>query len=126
MLLNCDDDKFWGQHLILNCKAAGTGNQNISDLEKVREFVDDLVNVIDMEKHGEIKIDKFGEGKLFGISFCQFIKTSSIVGHLCDENKNAYFDIFSCKPFMIVKVVECVQKWFDFESIQQINLHRGV
>jgi len=123
MLINCDDDKFWGQHLILNCK---NGNDATTDMEKVALFVDDLVQVIDMKKHGEIKIERFGEDKLVGISFCQFIETSSIVGHLCDVNKNAYFDIFSCKQFHTSKVVECLQKWFDFEAIQQINLNRGV
>jgi S-adenosylmethionine/arginine decarboxylase-like enzyme len=124
MLLNCSDDKFWGQHLILNCKASA--NDAVLDKEKVCAFVDELISVIQMKKHGDIKIESFGEGKLAGISFCQFIETSSIVGHLCDESKDAYFDIFSCKPFHTSKVVECVQNWFDFELVQQVNLNRGV
>ena len=67
-MLNCRKDKFWGQHLLLNCKE---GNDNVKDIEKVKEFVNELVEKIDMEKHGEIFIDRFGEGDLFGISCCQ-------------------------------------------------------
>lgn len=124
MLVNCEHGKFWAQHLILNCKSSGNGA--VKDLDKVQGFVDDLVNSIEMQKHGDLKIEKFGNGKLFGFSFCQFIETSSITGHLCDESGDAYIDIVSCKAYQTRLVIECVQKWFDFECIQQINLERGV
>ena len=123
MLVNCEKDKFWGQHLILNCKA---GNEGVSDKNVVCAFVDELVKEIDMEKHGEIVIDRFGEGCLVGISFCQFIKTSSIVGHLCDESHDFYLDIFSCKRFSEAKVLEVVRKHFNPEMVERINLERGV
>jgi S-adenosylmethionine/arginine decarboxylase-like enzyme len=123
MITNCEPDKFWGQHVILNCKK---GNEAVSDKQKICDFVDDLIILIDMEKHGEIKIDRFGEGKLVGISFCQFIKTSSIVGHLCDETGDFYLDVFSCKRFITVDVVNCVRKHFNPEMVEQINIERGV
>lgn len=123
MITNCEPDKFWGQHLILNCKK---GNEAVSDIDRVKAFVDDLVVLIDMEKHDEIKIDRFGEGKLVGISFCQFIKTSSIVGHLCDESKDFYLDVFSCKRFITAHVLNCVRKHFNPEIVEQINIERGV
>jgi S-adenosylmethionine/arginine decarboxylase-like enzyme len=123
MITNCEPDKFWGQHLILNCKK---GTEAVSDIDKVKAFVEDLIVVIDMEKHGDIKIDRFGEGSLVGISFCQFIKTSSIVGHLCDESKDFYLDIFSCKRFITSDVVACVRRHFNPEMMEQINIERGV
>lgn len=123
MLKNCELDKFWGQHLILNCKK---GDERVKDMEVVKTFVDELVVKIDMEKHGEINIDRFGEGCLVGISFCQFIKTSSIVGHLCDETKDFYLDIFSCKRFNDADVIECIRKHFNPEVVESIHLERGV
>ena len=85
-----------------------------------------MVVKIDMEKHGELVIDRFGEGKLLGISFCQFIKTSSIVGHLCDNTKDFYLDIFSCRRFNPADVVEVVCKHFGPTMVEQISLDRGV
>jgi S-adenosylmethionine/arginine decarboxylase-like enzyme len=123
MITNCELDKFWGQHLILNCKK---GNEAVRDIEKVKEFVDDLIVVINMEKHGDLKIERFGEGDLQGISFCQFIKTSSIVGHLCDISGNFYLDIFSCKRFHSTDVLNCVRKHFNPEMAEQINIDRGI
>ena len=123
MLVNCDIDKFWGQHLMLDCKS---GNENVTRLEAIQPFIDDLVKKIDMQKHGELKVERFGKGDLVGISFCQFIETSSIVGHFCDSTRNLYLDIFSCKQFLIKEVIDVVRAHFNPEMIKQINLNRGV
>ena len=122
-MLNCRKDKFWGQHLLLNCKE---GNDNVKDIEKVKEFVNELVEKIDMEKHGEIFIDRFGEGDLFGISCCQFIKTSSIVGHFCDNTKDFYLDIFSCKKFDTLIVLNLVRTFFSPIMSADTCVDRGV
>jgi hypothetical protein len=121
--MNCKDEDFFGQELILNCKE---GNENVTDMEKIREFIDELVTRLKMEKHGDLKIDRFGEGDLIGISCCQFIKTSSIVGHFSDVNRNFYLNIFSCKRFDESEVVSVIRKHFNPTMAQRINLNRGV
>ena len=121
--MQCEPSEFFGQELVLNCKS---GNENVLDMNKITEFVDDLVVKIDMIKHGDIKIERFGEGDLVGVSCCQFIKTSSIVGHFCDISKDFYLNIFSCKRFSEDVVVDCVRKWFEPTQIKRINLMRGI
>lgn len=122
-LVNCSPEKWWGSHLIIDC---ASGNDNVSSIIAVRVFIDDLVKTIDMEKHGPIQIDRFGEGDLKGISCCQFIKTSSIVGHFCDVNRNFYLDIFSCKRFSTSKVLECVRKHFNPDIVKHSLVERGI
>lgn len=45
---------------------------------------------------------------LIGWSAVQFIHTSSVVVHACECTGEVYVNLFSCKPFDEVKVVEAV------------------
>ena len=120
---HCDEDKWWGQELIVNCRA---GNDAVCNAEKIQAFVDDLVNEIEMEKHGDADICHFGTGHLAGFTLIQKIKTSSIVFHFCDESKNFYGNIFSCRRFSVQKVRNCLLKHFQPKQNQELTLHRGI
>ena len=119
----CEEDKFFGQELILNCRA---GNDAVCDKEKIQAFLNELIVDIEMEKEGDSDITHFGEGKLAGWTMLQKIKTSSIVFHFCDDTKNFYGNLFSCKKFSTIKVRDCVLKHFAPNLIQELTLNRGV
>ena len=67
--------------------------------EKIREFIVKLCDLIQMERHGDVLIERFGEGEIEGYSAFQFIKTSSVTAHLDETQDRAFIDIFSCKIF---------------------------
>ena len=121
---NCKPYQYWGSHMILNCK--GGDKDKVKDKEHIRAFVDELVEKIKMEKHGDAIIEHFGAGNLAGITLVQLIKTSSIVFHFCDETGDAYGDVFSCKPFDAGVVLDVIQKYFSFKMVQNMKFDRGV
>ena len=72
----------------------------ITSPEAIRKFVVELCDLIDMQRHGECLIERFGSGDLEGYSVFQFIETSCVSAHFDEKIGNAaYLDIFSCKYF---------------------------
>ena len=105
--------EYWGHHLILDCKSGS--KQLISDKQNLKNFVDELVNRIDMVAVGEpiIKYLASNAGDKAGYSLVQLIETCSIVGHFINSSGDFYLDVFSCKEFEIEKVTECVDQFFS-------------
>ena len=82
--------------------------------EKIKEFVLELCERINMVRHGECQIERFGEGDLEGYSMFQFIETSSITAHFDEKVANAaYIDIFSCKYFNPLEASEFAKEFFE-------------
>ena len=104
--------EYWGYHLILDCKSGS--KKLIRDKQNLKNFVDELVNRIDMVAVGEPIIKYLASNAVdkAGYSLVQLIETSSIVGHFIDSSGNFYLDVFSCKEFEIEKVTECVDEFF--------------
>lgn len=121
--MNCEEHQFWGQHLIMNCKA---GNDAVLDKEAILKFKDELIPAIEMEAHGEPMIEHFGSGHLAGWTLVQLIKTSNITIHFCDDSHDFYVDIFSCKRFSVLTVRELVLKHFAPKQTQELTLDRGI
>ena len=105
--------EYWGYHLILDCKSGS--KKLIRDKQNLKNFVDELVNRIDMVAVGEPIIKYLASNAVdkAGYSLVQLIETSSIVGHFIDSSGNFYLDVFSCKEFEIEKVTECVDEFFS-------------
>ena len=105
--------EYWGHHLILDCKSGS--KKLIRDKQNLKNFVDELVNRIDMVAVGEpiIKFLASNAVDKAGYSLVQFIETSSIVGHFINSSGDFYLDVFSCKEFEIEKVTECVDEFFS-------------
>jgi len=103
--------KFWGYHLILDCKECNI--DNITKEDNIYRFVEHLVKDIDMKAYGEPIIKHFATHNedASGYSLVQLIETSSITGHFVDLTGDAYIDIFSCKEFDI-DIVQDVVRWF--------------
>ncbi len=115
--------KAWGQHLILDIAGC---NDNICDEATIRAFVKALLEAIDMVAYGEPVIEHFAEHvpDAAGYSMVQLIETSAVTGHFSDKNRDAYLDIFSCKPFDNDKAIAVTDKHFEPESIHMLSLAR--
>lgn len=106
----------WGYHLTLDCKACDISK--ISDYNVVHDFAKQLVKDIDMVAYGEPQIVNFGSGNKAGFTLVQLIETSNICAHFCNEDGNAYIDVFSCKPFEEEAVVKLVNQFFNPSKIK--------
>ena len=113
----------FGQHLVID--AAGC-NDRISDREAIAAFAEDLVKAIDMKAYGSPWIEHFGHDlpKASGFTLVQLIETSNISAHFCDHSGEAYFDIFSCKPFDEAVAVEVVDQYFEPDVCETRSLRR--
>ena len=100
-------------------------NKNIAIRGQIVQFVKDLVVRIDMEAHGEPIVEYLlpGDPKQ-GYSLMQLITTSNICGHFMELDGTAYFDVFSCKPFVPEVAINCVRDYFSPGSIRQHFLYR--
>ena len=106
----------WGYHLTLDCKACDI--PAIKDYETIWMFTKQLVKDIDMVAFGDPQIVNFGSGNKAGYTLIQLIETSNICAHFCNDDGNAYLDVFSCKPFEADTVVKLVQEFFRPERIK--------
>jgi S-adenosylmethionine/arginine decarboxylase-like enzyme len=115
---------YWGYHLILDCKSCI--KEKVVSKENINKFVKTLVKEIDMKAYKEPTIEHFAthNPSAAGYSMVQLIETSSITAHLVDESGDAYFDIFSCKPFNIEIVKVVVNSFFEPKKIKVTYLTR--
>lgn len=107
MVNNVDGKRYFGKHLILDVYEC---SEDIYDVEFWKRWIPTLVDLIDMKAHGPLRIEKFGDGELHGISAMQFIETSSIVLHNEKRNNGVHLDVFSCADFDEYKVYDYVRK----------------
>jgi len=71
-----------------------------------------------MIPYGDPILKHFGEGSKAGFTLVQLIETSNITAHFCDESRDIYLDVFSCKDYDPKKVVEIVETYFYPSSIR--------
>ena len=115
----------WGKHLIID---AENGNiSKITDKDHIAKFVDNLIEKIDMVKYGPLWIERFATHDVnkAGISFVQMIETSNVTGHFVEKNGDFYLDIFSCKEFDPIIVLELVDDYFQPENMVYEEILRG-
>jgi S-adenosylmethionine/arginine decarboxylase-like enzyme len=107
----------WGYELILdlfNC------NRNcITQKEPIREYIRQVLNLINMKPYGKCRVERFGEGDINGISAFQFLMTSSITIHCREDNghNDCYINLFSCKEFSPEKVIIFSQVFFNAKAV---------
>ena len=99
----------WGYHLIVDCTQC---NDGVCDEDRIKQFLEDLVTTLEMTAHGEPMINHFGHDNKKGYSAVQLITTSNISCHFCDESRDAYIDIFSCKEYDPENALECIMRHF--------------
>ncbi len=78
----------------------GCDPQTIRDAEKIKQFVVELCDLIEMKRFGETVVVHFGEDeRVAGFSMMQLIETSLISAHFANQTNTVYLDVFSCKAY---------------------------
>jgi S-adenosylmethionine/arginine decarboxylase-like enzyme len=107
----------WGLYTSVDLK--GCNPATIRDAEKIREFIIELCDLIDMKRFGEPQIIHFGPNeRVAGYSMTQLIETSLVSGHFANDTNSAYLDIFSCKEYAPGVMAEFCKKFFGAESVK--------
>ena len=85
----------------------------IRSAEKIRQFVVELCDLIEMKRFGETIVVNFGEDeRVAGYSMAQLIETSLISAHFANLTNTVYLDVFSCKPYDPEVVADFAQRFF--------------
>jgi S-adenosylmethionine/arginine decarboxylase-like enzyme len=115
---------YWGYHAIFDC--ANCDFASITNPDVLKEWVEALVEEIEMVPYGDPQIIHFGhnEEHLAGWTVLQFIETSNIMAHFCDNSREAYIDVFSCKPFSVEIALEVISRFFHPTKIRTTFLTR--
>ena len=81
--------------------------------EKIRQYVNELCELIQMKKFGDCIVVNFGEDeRVAGFSMIQLIETSCISGHFANQSNSIYIDIFSCKFYEQDAAVKFTKEFF--------------
>jgi len=110
------NENAWG--LATNVDLYGCNPDTIRDAGKIKQFVTELCELIDMKRFGETEVVHFGPNdKVAGYSMTQLIETSLISGHFANSTNAAYIDVFSCKEYDPEVVAEYTKKFFGADSV---------
>ncbi len=98
----------------------------IRDAQKIKEFVMELCDLIEMKRFGETIVVEFGDDpRVHGFSMTQLIETSLISGHFANETNSVYLDIFSCKEYPPFKAAEFAKEFFKASEYKVNIIFRG-
>jgi len=91
--------------------------KTIRSAEKIKQYVIELCELIEMKRFGKCTVVHFGEDEaVAGYSMTQLIETSLISGHFANLTNNSYIDIFSCKPYDPAVVAKFTKDFFEAEE----------
>lgn len=87
----------------------------IRDAEKIKAFVIELCEKIDVQRFGECQVVHFADHDedVAGYSMVQLIETSLISGHFANKTNHTYLDVFSCKYFDPDIVAAYAEEFFE-------------
>jgi S-adenosylmethionine decarboxylase len=115
----------FGPHLMLDCRQCDY--DKISDLAYVFQVLDQLPDTIGMTKITQPYVFPYSglvpEDK--GITGTVIIAESHITFHSFVEKDYFFFDIFSCKPFEVERVVDYITEAFGVRDFEKHVAHRG-
>lgn len=123
--MNKDINKsnMWGMTTSIDLHSCNP--KTLRSAEKIKEFVKELVKLIDMKAFGDTQVVHFGEDeKVAGFSMIQLIETSLISGHFANLTNNVYLDIFSCKAYDPEIVAEFAKKFFEARDYNKKTIYR--
>jgi len=106
------EQEYWGKHYLLDC--LGCNKNSIKDENILKQFLNTLVERIDMKAYGNPIIAHFAthDPSKGGYTICQMIETSLIDGHFVDKTGEAYISVHSCKEFNTEDVKDVVKEFF--------------
>jgi len=120
-----EESPVWG--LLTSIDLGDCNPEIIRNAEKIKQYVRELCEQIDMKRFGETVVVDFGDDpKVAGFSMTQLIETSLISGHFGSEfTRYVYLDIFSCKWYDQEKAVEFTKNFFKAEKVKFSVVIRG-
>jgi S-adenosylmethionine/arginine decarboxylase-like enzyme len=100
--------------------------ETIRSADKIRQFVIELCDLIQMKRFQDTLVVHFGEDeRVAGFSMVQLIETSLISAHFANLTNTTYLDVFSCKPYDPNQVADFAQKFFGGQRCTtHVNLRR--
>lgn len=117
----------FGKHLIID---ANECSGEIRSIEKITNFIDDLCEIGQMQKKGDLIIEEFEENQfninndLIGYSIVQIISLSNITIHINFISRTIYFDFFTCGKIKEGLIVALFKNYFNPKTIKKIILQR--
>ena len=118
-----NQQRAWGVLTSIDLK--NCDGEMIRSREKIKQYVIELCDLIQMNRFGECQIVHFGEDeKVAGFSMTQLIETSLISGHFANLTNNAYMDVFSCKEYDVEIVADFSKKFFKASEVATNVLFR--
>jgi S-adenosylmethionine/arginine decarboxylase-like enzyme len=118
----------FGKLLIIDANLCD--EENIKNVEKIRNFIDDLCEIGKMEKKGDMIVEVFPETKfniendLVGYSIVQIISLSNITLHINFISRTIYFDFFTCGTLKTDLIGALFTNYFNPKTIKKIILQR--
>ena len=108
-----------GSFDVYNCNP-----ETIRDADRIRQFVRELCDLIEMKRFGDTVVVNFGEDeRVAGYSMTQLIETSLISAHFANQSNTVYLDVFSCKAYDPEVVAAFAEKFFGgSHCITNVNL----
>lgn len=105
----------WGLSCSFDLKSCNP--EFIREADKIKQFVIELCDLIEMKRFGDCQVVHFGEDeKVAGYSMIQLIETSLISSHMRNEDNSIYLDVFSCKLYDPEKVANFAINFFEAVS----------
>jgi S-adenosylmethionine/arginine decarboxylase-like enzyme len=101
----------------------------INDVVVFQNFIDDVLNAIEMVKIGDLNIVwcNTNDPNKVGYSIYQLLQDSNISAHFCPEDRNScYMDIFSCKEYSEETVKQIFVKYFNPKKIRCQTVERKI
>jgi len=89
--------KTWGFETTLDI--SGCNHEFICNPDKIKDFNNKLVKLLDMIPYGDPLLVRFGKDDKSGYTLVQLIQTSNITAHFSEDTNCAYINIFSCKDY---------------------------
>ena len=85
----------------------------IRNADKIKQFVIELCDLIEMRRFGETQVVHFGEDeRVAGFSMVQLFETSLFSAHFANLTNTVYLDVFSCKPYDPSVVEDFARRFF--------------
>lgn len=112
----------WGFELQVDI---GGCNNNISDPVKIKDFIIELCDKIDMVRYKDPEIIYFELGDNSGYSCTQIIYTSLISAHFVDSTMEGFLNIFSCKTYDSEVVLQYIMDIFEPTGFDYRIVARG-
>ncbi len=121
--------KNYGKEVIIDLHKC---NPSLFTRKSIRNYFKELCILIDMKREKLCWWDdlytsegeKQKEDHLVGTSAVQFILTSNITIHTLDKLCKVYINIFSCKTFEPIKVIEFTENYFHGKVVSSHIIER--